>query len=258
LLHGGIQVILAPYTNDKLTIMDLAQVVYKPIAHFWFLQALFFCFLIYAVLKKYFPIAVLIFISLALYVGKFFLGPGLLNNVCRMFLFFVMGSIFVPISTRVRDDIDGLKMILIGLSFFTFQIAIFQFHVFDQAFVKLLAAFAGIGFVITLSVYIYSGIYTRNRRNIISDILKQLGFMAMPIYLAHAMASAAARIILGKVFHVQDIGVHLFLGCLSGIIFPVLLFVVTQRLGFPWLFTLSKTSALSQRISSYGFGRKSA
>lgn len=67
------------------------------------------------------------------------------------------------------------------------------------------------------------------------------------------MASAGARIVLSKAFHIQDIYLHLLIGCTAAIAFPVLLFVITNRLGFPWLFTCSKRSALSQAYMPYGF-----
>ena len=80
----------------------------------------------------------------------------------------------------------------------------------------------------------------------------------MPIYLAHAMGSAGARIVLSKAFHVNDIYIHLLIGCIAAIAFPVLLFIVTKRLGFPYLFTLSKKSALAQEYSTYGFKQQKA
>lgn len=250
LLHGGIQVILSPYTNDKLTVLDLVQVIYKPIAHFWFLQALFLSCILYALLKKYLPLYILLIIAVTMYVGKFFLDPGPINNVFRMFLFFITGSMFSFISSNVLKNIDGGKLLLMGVFFFAFQVVVFYFHVVDWPFVKLLAVFVGIGFVISLSVHF--------KGSIISGILGQLGFLAMPIYLAHAMASAGARIILTKAFHVQDIYVHLVIGCIAGVVFPVLLFIITNRLGFPWLFTCSKKSALSQAYSTNGFRQQRA
>ena len=245
LLHGGIQVILSPYTNDKLTVLDLMQIIYKPIAHFWFLQALFLTCIIYAFLKKYLPIYMLLIIALAMYVGKFFLDPGLINNIFRMFLFYVMGSIFAYISNKVQKDIDGAKSTLIAMVFIAFQIAVFHFEIVDWPLVKFITVLIGLCFIISLSINF--------RGNIISGIIGQLGFLAMPIYLAHVLGSAAARIVLSKVLHLQYISTHLLIGCIAGIVFPILLFIVTNRIGFPYLFTLSKKSALSQAYSTDGF-----
>lgn len=245
IIHGGIQVILSPYTNDKLTVLDLVQVIYKPIAHFWFLQALFLSCLIYAVLKKYLPAYVLLVLSLAMYIGKFFIDNSLIHNVFRMFLFFVLGSIFSPISHNFQQHIENKKLLLITVCFVAFQIGVFYLNIVDWPLVKFLAVFVGVSFVISLSIYLQG--------SIISKIIAQLGFLAMPIYLVHAMGSAAARIILSQVFHVQNIYAHLAIGCMAGVAFPVLLFVITNQLGFPWLFTISKKSAISKVYSANDF-----
>jgi fucose 4-O-acetylase-like acetyltransferase len=241
-LHGGIQVLLSPYTNAKLTVIDLMQVIYKPIAHFWFLQALFLSLLIYAILRKYLPLYAVLFISSAMYLGKFFVDPGPINNVLRMFLFFVVGSMFAPNLEKVQKGINVGMLVLITAIFIAFQAAVFNFQIVESPSVKLAAAFIGIAFVISLSIYL------QNINN--SNILKQLGFLAMPIYLAHALGSAGARIVLSKAFHVQNISMHLLIGCIVAVAFPVLLFILTNRLGFPYLFTFSKKSALSQAFST--------
>ena len=250
LLHGGIQVILSPYTNDKLTVLDLLQVIYKPIAHFWFLQALFLSCLIYTLLKKYLPLYMLLIIALAMYIGKFYMDPGPIHNVSRMFLFFVVGSMFSFITPGVLKEIGGGKLIFIGIFFIVFQISAFYFNIVNYPFEQFFAAFIGIVFVIGLSIY-FQG-------NIISGIIGYLGFLAMPIYLAHAMASAGTRIVLTKAFHVQDIYVHLVFGCIAAVALPVLLFIVTNRLGFPWLYTLSKKSALAQTYTAYSLRKRKA
>jgi hypothetical protein len=58
----------------------------------------------------------------------------------------------------------------------------------------------------------------------------------MAIFVAHTLASAAVRIGLVNVLHVRNAALHLTLGTLVGIAVPWLLFVLSQRLGFPYLF----------------------
>ena len=245
LLHGGIQVILSPYTNDKLTVVDLFKTIYIPIAHFWFLQALFFSCVFYALLKKYLPIYAILIIAASMYIGKFFLDPGPVHNISRMFLFFVAGSLFSFISYKIQKGIGAKALLLIGALFILFHVAVFHFDITDVGLVKLAAVIVGIAFVISLSIHY--------QYNPASNIIGQLGFLAMPIYLGHVIGLAATRIVLLKVFHVEDVFIHLLTGCIAGIAFPVLLFIAANRLGFYWLFTLSRKSALTQPYTSYAF-----
>lgn len=233
---------LSPYTNDKLTFIDLLQVVYKPIAHFWFLQALFLSCVLYALLVRYLPIYIVFLVALIMYISKFFVDIIILNNVLRMFMFFVMGSMFALIFYKVQEYFDGKILILAIGVFLVFQVTIFQVGIVDQPLVKLVAVCVGIFFVLTLSIYF--------QKHKTLDVIRQLGFMVMPIYLAHTIGTAGTRIVLSKVFHIQNIPVHLVFGCLAGLLFPVVLYHVMKKLKFPYLFTISKESTLSKVLSN--------
>jgi fucose 4-O-acetylase-like acetyltransferase len=242
LLHGSIQLILSPYTNEKLTIIDLVKIIYLPIAHFWFLQTLFLISIIYACIRKYIPIYVIIAIALAMYAVALFTTIAPVRNLLGALVFFVTGSMFMKISHKIDTYINGWKLLLIISIFIIFQIINIHFDSLNWPIIRFFAAFVGIGFVISLSIYISGKIGL--------GIIGKLGFLSMPIYLAHVMGGAASRIILLRFFHVQDFYIHLLMGCLAGVIFPVLLFVAMNRLGFPYLFTLSKSSALAGSISA--------
>ena len=242
LLHGSIQVILSPYTNDKLTGNALLQIAYKPIAHFWFLQALFLSYIIYAVLRTFLPISILFIVALAMYIGKFFVDPSIINDVLRMFVFFVAGSMFALIVHKVRDNINGGALFATIVIFIAFQVTLFYFRLSEYPLAKFIAAFVGIIFVVYLSLYI------QDKKTFV--IIKRIGFLAMPIYLAHAMGSAGMRIVLSRAFQVHDIALHIIMGCLAGLTFPILLYALMKKLKFPYIFTISKESTLSQSINA--------
>lgn len=65
-------------------------------------------------------------------------------------------------------------------------------------------------------------------------ILENLGILSLPIFLAHTIFSAAIRVALMK-FGITDIGLHLGLGVLGGVLFPCALF---------WLAGKSRTRRL--------------
>lgn len=62
-----------------------------------------------------------------------------------------------------------------------------------------------------------------------------LGVASLAIYVSHTIFSAAARIVLLKV-GIVDVWVHLGVGTLVGLVFPVALYLVTRRAGIAgWL-----------------------
>jgi peptidoglycan/LPS O-acetylase OafA/YrhL len=81
------------------------------------------------------------------------------------------------------------------------------------------------------------------------DFLQYLGFLSMPIYLAHLLSVVGVRIILQKGLHINDIIFHLVAGTIIGLIFPIILYQITKKIRFPYLFSLSKRSSLSSAIS---------
>ena len=84
----------------------------------------------------------------------------------------------------------------------------------------------------------------------IMGFLKYLGFLSMPIYLAHLLSVVGVRIILQKCFHVNDIILHIIAGTVVGLIFPIILYKITKKIRFPYLFSLSKRSSLFSVISA--------
>jgi uncharacterized membrane protein YcfT len=66
--------------------------------------------------------------------------------------------------------------------------------------------------------------------------LAELGRLSMEIYVAHVLAYAAVRVALLRGLGISSLPVHLLLGCLAGLLLPVLLAVAARRLGIRGLF----------------------
>jgi fucose 4-O-acetylase-like acetyltransferase len=67
-------------------------------------------------------------------------------------------------------------------------------------------------------------------------VLASWGRASLAIFVAHTMASACVRIVLQKLLHVADPGVHLVLGVIAGMAGPLVLWWASRKLGLPWLF----------------------
>jgi fucose 4-O-acetylase-like acetyltransferase len=65
--------------------------------------------------------------------------------------------------------------------------------------------------------------------------LAYLGERSLPIYLAHIIFASGTRIVLEKA-GVEGLAVHLVLGTLAGLVGSLVLFAVSRRLGWTWLF----------------------
>lgn len=66
-------------------------------------------------------------------------------------------------------------------------------------------------------------------------ILAFFGRRSMEIFLAHIIAASGCRIIL-KLAGIEGVAIHIVIGTLAGVLLPLALWAILQRLHFPWLF----------------------
>ncbi|MEO5966727.1 MAG: hypothetical protein ABIP68_04765, partial [Ferruginibacter sp.] len=60
------------------------------------------------------------------------------------------------------------------------------------------------------------------------------------IYVAHVIILAATRMVMVKVFNITNVPVLLITGILSGLIGPIILFKLSEKYNFSFLFTLER------------------
>src|SRR5690606_37294389 len=98
----------------------------------------------------------------------------------------------------------------------------------------LLISLIGCAFVINLS-------FVLQRHNKL-NWLSVLGKHSLYIYVAHVIAFAATRISLRNLFGIESVPLLLAAGIAAGLIFPVILYKIAERLNMWWLFSLEKPS----------------
>jgi hypothetical protein len=59
----------------------------------------------------------------------------------------------------------------------------------------------------------------------------------MAIYLMHIMAGSGARIVIGKLFGIELIAVHIVCGVLIGVLVPLFSLKLINKLKVPYLFS---------------------
>ena len=70
-----------------------------------------------------------------------------------------------------------------------------------------------------------------------------IGRHSMEIYVAHVLGLASVRIFLDKVLGIEIVPLHFLLGILAGLYLPIVVVLVTKRMGFPYMYRLRKPTA---------------
>jgi fucose 4-O-acetylase-like acetyltransferase len=251
IIQGIISSLMSAYTNFEFNIIELPiRILFIPIAHYWFLYALFAHHLIFAITKKLLNIDIylILFVSVLMYLIWPYMDVFAIKIITGTFVYYVLGSISAQVLRDAVAKISPIKFLGISLVCLLMQVCLFFF---ETSFLKLdpgqpaainfLGASLGILSTLCLAIYL--------AKVKIMDFLQYLGFLSMPIYLAHLLSVVGVRIILQKGFHVNDIIFHLVAGTIVGIIFPIILYQITKKIRFPYLFSMSKHSSLSSAIS---------
>ncbi|WP_269518228.1 acyltransferase family protein [Alteromonas sp. BMJM2] len=233
IIQGSIGVLLASVTNGSANFSEVFS-FWQPYAQFWFLYALFFVFVVSGLFFRIFSInfsLLLLFASVFIY-----LNTWLLPDVFVFFfiagnlVFFAFGITFSQIN--IIGLLGTLKFfIFISLVFVTSQY-IFHVHlgkVFsEKGTFTLVLAFISIMFIASLSI---------NLAKKPNRFITYIGVSSMAIYLMHILAGSGVRVVLNKVFDIDDTTIHIILGCLAGIGLPLVVLEIAKKLHIPYLFS---------------------
>lgn len=268
-----IQLFFSAYTNGSPTAQTYLYLFYLPreIAHFWYLYALFNISVLYAisisVLKfswKHNMVLGAVMFGISVYTWQAQITTGFIGDILHYYIFFAIGhavSAFI-LDRKNEQKFSSPKLILVLLIPFLAGQAYFLLENMDHAGAKymyveyykpvafLLIAITGCAFVITIS-------FLLQRMNWM-NWLSVLGKHSLYIYVAHVIFFAATRIFLRNVFDIQNVPVLLAAGLLSGLVFPVILYKLSQRLGMWWLFSLEREKPVREPSSLLAATRTSA
>lgn len=250
ILQGGIEVFLSNYTNGNVTFTEVFSLLWAPRAQFWFLYALFFVFIASAIfysmgLKRF--SALFFVLSVVIY-----LVPGCLpdyvvfNFISQNLVFFTFGIMFTMYAKA-----EHLSTVLaLCVSSLVFIAAQYVFHAYfdlqysNKGIGSLLLACVSIFFVVSLSL-------SMAKASI--GFLAFIGQSSMAIYLMHILAGSGARVVLSKLFGINDLTVHLVVGCLVGMCVPLVALLIINRMKIPFLFSAPVSSlciGLYEKVNS--------
>lgn len=237
LFQGVTNVLLSGLTNSKPDWSVVFLIPIFPYAQFWFLYALFICFAIYFLMRKTLKIKLehILIISLLMYACTPFVGDWF-GRITEYFVYLVMGSLIY--NKRQEFNQVLIKNFWKISVLFLVANAVFLTDVLDGKYLltpfKLIIAIIGISLVISVSSIF-------ENKNFFTGI-KYLGSLSMQIFLMHTLASAATRILLTKFFGIENIWIHLVLGCITGVALPIIAYYVIRGM----------------RLESVAFGQRTA
>lgn len=233
LIEGCVEIVARNHTNRLMTVDDLLMIWWRPIDHFWFLYALFYCSLaataIYGCIRSRTASTIVLATAAAANVHAEVAASIVpLHFVLLYFFYFAAGIWYSQHRELMEPYTRRHPVALAGL----FVVAQWLFHgpaglrFDDRGWAGLALAVVSIAFVVSLSQTI------RDDR---AGWLRVLGAASMSIYLMHVLLGSGMRIVLTKVFAVHDVALHLLLGSLSGIGLSLLFdrLIVNRRAG--WL-----------------------
>jgi fucose 4-O-acetylase-like acetyltransferase len=252
------QLVFKGYVNANRKPIDYLNLLWNPreIEQFWYLNALFFVGVTYALIKVKLKLTGLqqLGLGLVLYFLAYFttvneIPTGLLGDVFFFYIFFAVGdnlASFIIVEEK-RKQILGRKPLLILLPIFLVLQYFFSkinLKAGDDYYVQHLmpvlfaiVAFAGCAFIINFS-YLLQELK-------LFKFLRVIGYHSLFIYIMHLMVIAAFRALYINVLGQNNVYVFIIVGILAGIFIPMVIYNVAERMGAGWLFELKKKKDLS-------------
>ena len=258
IIWGSIQITLqllfAGYVNAERTPMDYLYLITDPrkIEQFWYLNALFFVGVLYALIRVF--LKVKSWQNLVLGIGFYVVAAlckfnnvqiGFLLDVLFFYLFFAIGDLIADLILNPGNYkfLSSARLFLLMLPLFGFMQHYFtrinleanddyyvQYHL--PALYAFTALIGGI-FIINIS-------FILQKLNILR-FLRVVGYHSLYIYVMHLLVTAAIRIVMVKILGIENIPLLMLLSIVFGIVIPIIFYNVANRLGAWWLFSLKKS-----------------
>lgn len=237
LIQGLIKLLVGPVTNFGMELDELTTILWKPIDQFWFLYVLFLIFLIITVGYRFVSnVRILFILSAVLFVfgSQFGTGWGVLNNTYGYIVYFCGGMMLSQYLGKPAKN-PFIWVLVSGGGFILLQI-LEHGHVVEislEPYSSLIIGWIGVMTTIFISKLLFQVNF---------KTLEIIGKYSLGIYLAHVLFGSGFRIIMQKIFGVDNSPFHLIFGTLLGIVLPILLVKYAELMRLSFLFSPPKKS----------------
>lgn len=236
ILQGGIEVILSKYTNSKTELIDVLSFLIYPRAQFWFLYALLMIFIFSTLIYKKDVFSkslhIIIIISFIAYIFTNIIGTSFhVSYITNYIVFFFIGCLYSKLGITNRFNFSWLSLLI---TFLIFCVGEYIFHIklkliyTDVGVLTFSLAIIGIALITMLSIQL---------EKIKIKPLQNIGLSSMVIYLLHILSGSGSRIILSKIFNIQNWYIHIATGTILGIMIPVVVYFTTKKYHVNFLFS---------------------
>ena len=217
-IQGTVQVMMSGGVNHPLHFSDWPRLFFAPIGQFWFLYALMIWHLLAMVANRasvnLMILAVLAFVLSSSVPNEFF------GMVMKMGVFYAFGVIHSRNLDMYLKFLENKSIFIAATLCFALAVVLARQFGPSEAWTALPAAFLGCALVLAMAHKI---------ENMgIGKVFAYLGLVSMPIYLMHILAGSGTRIVLMR-FHVHSVPFHLVAGVAAGIIVPIAVHAVYQK-----------------------------
>jgi len=235
LIQGFVKLLVGPVTNFGMELDELYSILWKPIDQFWFLYVLFLIFVIMTVVYRLVSNVNLLFIlSVLLFIFGSQLSSAwsVLNSTYGYFVYFCSGIMLSQYLGKPAKD-HFIWILVSGGGFIILQILEHSYGVGIslEPYLSLLIGGAGIMTTIFISK-LFAQINVK--------ILRIIGGYSLGIYLVHILFGSGFRIIMQKLFDVDNASFHLIFGTLLGIALPMFFVKYAELMRLSFLFRLPK------------------
>jgi uncharacterized membrane protein YcfT len=243
----SLQIFLSGFTNSSRTVEDYSFIFYQPRAldQFWYLPALFNTSFIYLLTKT--KLRFNGWMQLALGTGLYFLTPffnqiSMLSDWMEFYIFFALGDVLSNLFFKLRSQ-EFLKnrltfLLVIPVFIVTPLYYLQQQPVYYSDDPNGRLAFLPIAIIGCFCMFVLAfRLQTWN----IMRFLRIVGYHSLYIYVLHVIISSFVRIVLTKIFGIQNAVILLLCGIAAGVTISVAVYNLLSRHSIGWrLFSLRK------------------
>lgn len=218
IVYGLLNILGSAYVNHRTDFSFIYTILVFPKWHFWFLYYLFLYFILFAVIQKLRQRTQILVIGSGFILGLIFPNFWILNNFFLYFIAFYVGTYFKEIKEQIQRD-SLLKLIIMALP--SYAVYSYCLEMNYELATSILIPLAGI-----TSTFFFIKLFMKVPH---VGWLQYVGQRTMPIYLLHVFFTAPTRIVLLKL-NIQNIGINVLVGIVAGMVIPILVYVIAQRL----------------------------
>jgi fucose 4-O-acetylase-like acetyltransferase len=244
LIQGIIEATISSQTNGSATYPEVFSLLWQPRAHFWFLYALALVMLFGTLFYRYFNVtkaSILVLIGFILFISKGYFPFSIYTNyIFSNFIYLALGMYFQQSSINNKLEMHGIPLLITSLFIGTQYLILFHSIQTPNALgiTPLITTIIAITMMIVISKLLA-------KRDI--AVLKLIGTTSMGIYLLHILVGSSVRIFLQKVVGNNTYELHLIVGILSGILFPLIFVLLSKKVKMP----LIESAPISKLITSF-------